>query len=167
MDSANTNCEVYLEDQLKWVEDRPQSVTIKTQRFISLFLGALQEKPASKRDASELVPILSGLALIAVAEGVLAMESLLEELDDPYLRKGIETVVHGEEPEIQDELLEVCQEQLQRELKIRCRMIRRASAMMNQGKGPQEVQNICRSYFSISQGKIEPSDCPEKNLKDS
>ncbi len=57
-------------------------------------------------DRSETIKQLLGFAETARKEGLLALESAAKEIDDPFLRKGIEMSVDGTDPEIVREVLE-------------------------------------------------------------
>ncbi len=54
----------------------------------------------------EAIRTLVDLATTARREGVLAIEAGLEKLRDPFLRKGIELVVSGTDPEVVREIME-------------------------------------------------------------
>ena len=57
-------------------------------------------------DKEETIQQLLGFAETARKEGLLALESAAKEIDDPFLRKGIEMSVDGTDPEIVREVLE-------------------------------------------------------------
>jgi chemotaxis protein MotA len=57
-------------------------------------------------DKAETIKKLLGFAETARKEGLLALESAAKEIDDPFLRKGIEMSVDGTDPEVVREVLE-------------------------------------------------------------
>jgi chemotaxis protein MotA len=56
--------------------------------------------------SEEVVPTIVGLAERARRDGLLSLESTIDQLDDPFLRKGLQMVVDGADPEIVEEVLE-------------------------------------------------------------
>lgn len=54
----------------------------------------------------EAITALVELATVARREGVLALESRLEALRDPFLRKGLQLVIDGTDPELVRDILE-------------------------------------------------------------
>jgi chemotaxis protein MotA len=65
--------------------------------------NAFTAKPASQ---GELVPMVVDLADKARREGLLALEEALEEVDDPFLERGVSLAVDGMDPEELREILE-------------------------------------------------------------
>jgi chemotaxis protein MotA len=59
--------------------------------------------------SSELVPVVVSLAEKARREGLLALESAVEDCDDPFLQQGVTLVVDGTDP---DELREILEAEL-------------------------------------------------------
>ncbi len=57
-------------------------------------------------DATETIKQLLGFAETARKEGLLALESAAKQIEDPFLRKGIEMSVDGTDPEVVREVLE-------------------------------------------------------------
>lgn len=55
---------------------------------------------------SELIPIFSEWAVIARKEGLLALESKTQEIEDPFLNHGMKMVIDGQPPEVVRDLLE-------------------------------------------------------------
>lgn len=62
--------------------------------------------PAKPADAGETITQLLGFAETARKEGLLALESAAKQIEDPFLRKGIEMSVDGTDPEVVREVLE-------------------------------------------------------------
>lgn len=58
------------------------------------------------RSVDEVISLLVHFAEKARREGLLAMEDEASELDDPFLRKGLQLVVDGVDPELVREVLE-------------------------------------------------------------
>lgn len=59
------------------------------------------------RTPDEVIPLLVYFAEKARREGLLAMEEEANELGDPFLRKGIQLVVDGVDPELVREVMEI------------------------------------------------------------
>jgi len=57
-------------------------------------------------DSAETIKKILGFAETARKEGLLALESASKEIEDPFLRKGIEMSVDGTDPEVVREVLE-------------------------------------------------------------
>ncbi len=68
-----------------------------------LMKGLMPAKPA---DPAETITQLLGFAETARKEGLLALESAAKQIEDPFLRKGIEMSVDGTDPEVVREVLE-------------------------------------------------------------
>ncbi|HEY9746471.1 MAG TPA: flagellar motor protein [Oculatellaceae cyanobacterium] len=64
-----------------------------------IFFG-VKEKPA------EVAELLVGLALKARKEGILALQSDIAAIEDPFLKKGLELMTDGTDPQLLRELLE-------------------------------------------------------------
>jgi chemotaxis protein MotA len=62
--------------------------------------------PAKKADEAAAINQLLELADTARKEGLLALESAAKEIEDPFLRRGIEMSVDGTDPEVVREVLE-------------------------------------------------------------
>ncbi|HHL39731.1 MAG TPA: flagellar motor protein [Deltaproteobacteria bacterium] len=60
-----------------------------------------------KGNPSETIELISEFAGIARKDGLLALESKIKELDDPFLVKGLQLVVDGTEPKLTREILEI------------------------------------------------------------
>lgn len=58
-------------------------------------------------DPEELIRLIVRLAEKARREGLLAMEEEAEQLEDPFLRKGIQLVVDGTDPELVRNILDI------------------------------------------------------------
>ena len=66
-------------------------------------LRKLMFSPAPK--LPEIVETLVNLAELARREGLLALEPRSDEIDDPFLRKGVRLMVDGNKPEVIEEIL--------------------------------------------------------------
>jgi chemotaxis protein MotA len=60
----------------------------------------------SSEPISELVPRMVEYAKVARRDGVLALENVAGDTDDPFMRQGIQLVVDGTEPELTRQILE-------------------------------------------------------------
>jgi chemotaxis protein MotA len=60
----------------------------------------------SKDKPSEVIELLVNLALKARKEGILALQSDIREIQDPFLKKGLELMTDGTDPHLLRELLE-------------------------------------------------------------
>jgi len=69
----------------------------------------LHKSPAPTKEIERLVH----LAKVARSEGLLALENFTEEIEEPFLLKGIQLVVDGTEPEVLRDVLETDLEQLE------------------------------------------------------
>lgn len=69
----------------------------------------LHKAPAPVKEIERLVH----LAKVARSEGLLALENFTEEIEDPFLLKGVQLVVDGTEPEVLRDVLETDLEQLE------------------------------------------------------
>ncbi|HEX8873589.1 MAG TPA: flagellar motor protein [Nitrosospira sp.] len=58
-------------------------------------------------DAEGLVEHISAWSVISRKEGLLALDTRIEGIDDPFIRKGLQLVVDGTEPQILKQVLEV------------------------------------------------------------
>lgn len=65
----------------------------------TIFLG-VKEKPA------EIAELLVNLALKARKEGILALQNDIASIEDPFLKKGLELMTDGTDPQLLRELLE-------------------------------------------------------------
>ncbi len=66
------------------------------------------------RDAKGLIPTFVDYATRARREGILALESAANELEDPFFKQGLELVIDGLEPQSIREILETEIEHLER-----------------------------------------------------
>ncbi len=73
------------------------------KRIPSLYKRAMS---AQRQDMAGRVALLVSLAEKARREGLLALESGVEDLDDEFTRKGLQLVVDGNEPEVILQVLE-------------------------------------------------------------
>lgn len=80
-------------------------------RFPKLFGLAIKSRPGH---AAEMRSRLVTFAERARREGLLALESDVDQVEDPFLRKGLQMVIDGMEPEIVEEILELDTEAMQR-----------------------------------------------------
>ncbi|SDI05493.1 flagellar motor protein [Propionivibrio dicarboxylicus] len=58
-------------------------------------------------DHAQLIGQVTGWSQVARREGLLALEGIMSQLDDPFMRKGLQLLVDGAEPERLREVLEV------------------------------------------------------------
>lgn len=56
-------------------------------------------------DPQKTIELLSGLARVARKEGVLALEGELVNIDDPFIRRGVQLLVDGTDPEVTEAIL--------------------------------------------------------------
>jgi chemotaxis protein MotA len=68
-----------------------------------MYAMAILEEP---RRAAERIPTLVGFAERARKDGLLALEEEIEQIEDPFLRKGMQLVVDGTDPDLVREILE-------------------------------------------------------------
>lgn len=65
----------------------------------AIFLG-------TKSNFKEVIDLLVNLALKARKEGILALQNDIKEIDDPFLKKGMELMTDGTDPHLLRELME-------------------------------------------------------------
>jgi chemotaxis protein MotA len=83
--------------------------------FIQFPLESIKELPrivgkvftAQKRNPAGVIVMMVGFAQKARREGLLALEDEVQQLDDDFLKKGIQLVVDGTDPELVRNILEV------------------------------------------------------------
>ena len=80
-------------------------------RFPKLFGLAIK---ARKSNATELRAKLVTFAERARREGLLALEGDVDQVDDPFVRRGLQMVIDGLEPDTVEEILELDVEAMQR-----------------------------------------------------
>lgn len=73
--------------------------------FMNAFKLAIGAILKSKVDYESFINQLEGFANIARKEGILSLESKVGEIGDPFLRKGIQYVIDGTEPETLEKIL--------------------------------------------------------------
>lgn len=81
------------------------------KRFPTLFKLAIKTRPSH---AAAMRTQLVGFAERARREGLLALESDVDQVDDPFLRKGLQMMIDGMEPETVEEILDIDTEAMQR-----------------------------------------------------
>lgn len=82
-------------------------VSVPADQLRQVF-GVLRAAFSSRmRTPDEVIPLLVYFAEKARREGLLAMEEEASQLDDPFLRKGLQLVVDGVDPELVREVLEI------------------------------------------------------------
>jgi chemotaxis protein MotA len=75
-----------------------------TLRIPKLYIKAMTGRPPSR---SEAIKALVTMAERARREGLLALEEAAEEVEDPFLSKGIRLVVDGTDPELVKDILDL------------------------------------------------------------
>lgn len=71
-------------------------------KFMQWFMIAIKE---SKRDPREVIQTIVGLAETARREGILKLESAIDEIEDDFLRQGVTLVVDGTDYEVTKTIL--------------------------------------------------------------
>lgn len=78
---------------------------------LSDFMSALKNAKLvlfnHKIDSVKTIKLLSELSATARKDGLLALESSIKKIDDPFLKKGLQLVVDGAEPKLTREILEI------------------------------------------------------------
>src|SRR5690625_3745042 len=99
--------------------------------IVSYPLSELKRLPALTMDAfrdpslntSETIAQMVEMATIARREGVLALESHLDDMDvDPVMKEGLQLVIDGSDPELIKEMLEIELEFFERQNEMGARM---------------------------------------------
>jgi chemotaxis protein MotA len=75
----------------------------EVRSFVSLLQKAIRSDPVDLRGAIEL---MVRFAQFARREGLLALDAELDNIQDPFLRTGIQSVVDGVDPEVVRDLLQ-------------------------------------------------------------
>jgi len=76
-------------------------------RSLGRFGGVLKTAFRNKKtDPRKLIGTLVKISEVARREGILALESFLDRIDDPFLTKGIQMAVDGTDPEIIHDMLD-------------------------------------------------------------
>lgn len=116
------------------------------------FIRHLQKKPTHELDLDEIRRVVVGLAEIARAEGILALEQILEDKAqlDPLLRYGIQLAVDGTEPHVLEEMLNTRAQTLVQELDTRCRMIVAGVRAIHNDENPRIVDQRLASFYQKS-----------------
>ena len=79
----------------------PISTVMKMPRFIRIALFP------TRIDPKELIITLVSFSEKARREGLLALEDDLDELEDPFMRKGLQLVVDGTDPELVKAIMDI------------------------------------------------------------
>ena len=79
------------------------SVRPSDLRRIPLVVGMLMKE--EKYDYIELINVLTMLAEKARREGLISLETSLAEIEDPFLKKGLQLVIDGTDPEMIESIL--------------------------------------------------------------
>ncbi|MGD9677411.1 MAG: MotA/TolQ/ExbB proton channel family protein [Vulcanibacillus sp.] len=74
-------------------------VNFNSEEFGLAFKSVKEAFYKDKQDISEIVELFIRLSTIARREGLLALDDRLDELEDPFIRKGIQLTVDGLESE--------------------------------------------------------------------
>lgn len=78
----------------------PQSDLINAVKALTVIFMGPKDKP------EQVSEFLVGLALKARKEGILALQSDIGQIEDPFLRKGLELMTDGTDPQLLRDLLE-------------------------------------------------------------
>lgn len=77
---------------------------LETVKTVPKMLGLFMKK--SKYELQVTIKLFVSLAEVARKEGILALERRLEEVEDPFIHKGIQLLVDGTEPEMIRDIME-------------------------------------------------------------
>ena len=75
-------------------------ISVPLSKIFSLPRTFLLAFKGEKQDVEGTIRLLVGFSETARKEGILALESTIEQLDDPFLRQGLQLAVDGTDPEI-------------------------------------------------------------------
>jgi chemotaxis protein MotA len=78
----------------------PQVDLINAVKDLPIIFLGVKEKPA------EVAELIVSMALKARKEGILALQNEIASIDDPFLKKGLELMTDGTDPQLLRELLE-------------------------------------------------------------
>lgn len=74
--------------------------SVPMRRFLSLHRISLKTLLHKMKPVNEQIAQLVDLAETARREGILAMEQRLEEIEDPFLERGVQLAIDGTDPEV-------------------------------------------------------------------
>ncbi len=75
--------------------------------FLHALKSAKKAILSPKADAEGIIKKIAELSGVARKDGLLALESTIKSIDDPFLKKGLQLVVDGTEPKLTREILEI------------------------------------------------------------
>ncbi len=75
--------------------------------FILAIKNARKAVVSSRDDPKRIIKEISEIAITARKDGLLALESMVKKIENPFLRKGLQLVVDGTEPRLIREILEI------------------------------------------------------------
>ncbi len=81
-------------------------ITVPLSKFSMVITGLKMALSGGKDVLGETKAQLLDLANLVRKEGILALESKIDEIDDPFLKRAIELLVLGVEPDVFEETLE-------------------------------------------------------------
>jgi len=118
-------------------------------------LEKLEEKLRNEAASEEgelngLVKCMAGLCSNSLRYGILALESELATLDDPFLKTGIGLVVDGTEPSLVDEILHSWENTIIRRFAIRQKMIVQGLRGIIDELNPQLMQICLKAFYAES-----------------
>lgn len=82
-------------------------VNYQLPTFILAIKNAKKVIVTPKDDPKQVIKQISDLSAIARKDGLLALESMVRKIEDPFLKKGLQLVVDGTEPQFIREILEI------------------------------------------------------------
>jgi chemotaxis protein MotA len=82
-------------------------ITVSSEDFKNLPKVFMQSFKYSKESRVDLISRFSGLSKKARREGLLSLEDEISQVEDDYLKKGLQMVVDGIEPEVIKEIMEL------------------------------------------------------------
>jgi chemotaxis protein MotA len=87
------------------------STSVKQFKAVPKLFGLAMKPRASQVES--IVDMLNGFAQKARKDGLLALESDVEAVEDPFIKRGLQMVIDGFEPDTVEEILEIEIESMQ------------------------------------------------------
>lgn len=110
----------------------------------------LAQKPMRQRNAHESIEVLTELAELARLNGLLDLEKVLDELDEPYLSNALSLIMDGTPASVVSERLQERAESVPAEDDQRLRVIETAVLLIQNGETPSVIELRCSDLLAAS-----------------
>jgi flagellar motor component MotA len=99
------------------------------------------QKPLDQLSLNDLTALFTQFAEIARREGILALEEMVSDKSDHYVRSGVRLAVDGTEPDLIIDILETWMESLLHEKKRKYQKVIEAIMAIQSGDNPRIVEH--------------------------